>query len=194
MGSSDREWSKSLRTAVNSLRDKYKKDFFIKTIADRSIQKKASPGLENTLLTTDINAVLNDPDIHVVVELIGGMTPAKDILLQAVRCGKHVVTANKELLATCGQELFREANANNRMIYFEAAVGAGIPIIRTITEGVAGNKFNGIYGIINGTCNFILTEMSNRKLTFPGSFKRSPGKRVRGKKSHSGYQRHGRGP
>jgi len=162
---------KILKNRRKFFRDKYKKDFFIKTIADRSIQKKVSPGLDNTLLTTDINAVLNDPNIHVVVELIGGMTPAKDILLQAVRCGKHVVTANKELLATCGQELFREANANNRMIYFEAAVGAGIPIIRTITEGVAGNKFNGIYGIINGTCNFILTEMSNRKLTFQEALK-----------------------
>ena len=162
---------KILKNRRKFFRDKYKKDFFIKTIADRSIQKKASPGLENTLLTTDINAVLNDKAIDVVVELIGGMSPAKDILLQAVRCGKHVVTANKELLATCGQELFREANANNRMIYFEAAVGAGIPIIRTITEGVAGNKFNGIYGIINGTCNYILSEMSTRKLTFQEALK-----------------------
>ena len=96
---------KILKNRRKFFRDKYKKDFFIKTIADRSIQKKASPGLENTLLTTDINAVLNDPDIHVVVELIGGMTPAKDILLQAVRCGKHVVTANKELFSECcGQQ------------------------------------------------------------------------------------------
>ncbi|MBI3602656.1 MAG: homoserine dehydrogenase [Candidatus Omnitrophica bacterium] len=162
---------KILKNRRKYFKDKYKKDFFIKTIADRSIAKKPSPGLDNTLLTSDIHAVLNDADIHVVVELIGGMQPAKDIMLLAVRSGKHVVTANKELLATCGQELFREANANNRMIHFESAVGAGIPIIRTITEGVAGNKFNGIYGIINGTCNFILTEMARRKLTFQEALK-----------------------
>ena len=162
---------KILKNRRKFFKDKYKKDFFIKTIADRSIAKKPSPGLDNTFLTTDYNVVLNDKDIHIVIELIGGMNPAKDIMSTALRNGKHVVTANKELLANHGQELFREANANNRMIYFEAAVGAGIPIIRTITEGVAGNKFNGIYGIINGTCNFILSEMSRRGLTFQEALK-----------------------
>jgi len=162
---------KILKSRRKFFKDKYKKDFFIKTIADRSIVKKPSPGLDNTFLTNDHHAVLNDKDIHIVVELIGGMSPAKDIMLTALRNGKHVVTANKELLANCGQELFREANANNRMIYFEAAVGAGIPIIRTITEGVAGNRFNGVYGIINGTCNFILSEMTRRGLTFQEALK-----------------------
>ncbi|MBI4308742.1 MAG: homoserine dehydrogenase [Candidatus Omnitrophica bacterium] len=162
---------KILKNRRKFFKDKYKKDFFIKTIADRSIIKKPSPGLDNTVLTADHHVVLNDKDIHIVIELIGGMSPAKDIILSALRNGKHVVTANKELLATCGQELFRQANADNRMIYFESAVGAGIPIIRTITEGVAGNKFNGVYGIINGTCNFILTEMSRRGLTFQEALK-----------------------
>ncbi len=162
---------KILKNRRKFFRDKYKKDFFIKTIADRSIGKKPSPGLEQTLLTSDFHDVIHDKDIHIVIELIGGLNPAKEILLSAVRSGKHVVTANKELLATCGQELFQEANANNRMIYFESAVGAGIPIIRTITEGVAGNKFNGVYGIINGTCNFILSEMSRRGLTFQEALK-----------------------
>jgi homoserine dehydrogenase len=162
---------KILKNRRKFFKDKYKKDFFIKTIADRSIVKKPLPGLDNTVLSADYNAVLNDKDIDIVIELIGGLHPAKEIMLTAFKNGKHVVTANKELLATHGQELFREANANNRMIYFESAVGAGIPIIRTITEGVAGNKFNGVYGIINGTCNFILCEMSRRGLTFQGALK-----------------------
>jgi homoserine dehydrogenase len=157
---------KILKNRRKYLRERYKKDFFIKTICDRSILKKNPPGLDNTLLTSDINAVLNDPDIHVVVELIGGMNPAKDIVLRSLRSGKHVVTANKELIANCGQELFREAIAQKRTLFFESSVMAGIPIIRMITEGLAGNKFNGLYGIINGTCNYILSEMSKNKISF----------------------------
>ncbi len=162
---------KILKNRRKFYRDKYKIDFFIKTISDRSIAKKPAPGLDHTLLTTDYQTILNDKEIQIVIELIGGVNPAKDIILGAIRNNKHVITANKELLATHGQELFREANAKSRMIHFESAVGAGIPIIRTITEGVAGNKFNGVYGIINGTCNFILTEMTRRGLTFQEALK-----------------------
>ncbi len=162
---------KILKNRRKMFKDKYKIDFFIKTIADRSITKKTPPGLDNTLLTTDFNAILNDKEIDVIIELIGGMAPAKEIILNALRSGKHVITANKELLAYHGQEIFRLANANNCLVYFESAVGAGIPIIRTITEGAAGNKFNGVYGIINGTCNYILTEMTKRKLTFQEALK-----------------------
>src|ERR1039457_6131000 len=111
---------KVLKSRRKFLREKYETDFFIKTIADRSIHKKASPGLENTLLTTDPNQILNDPDIHVVVELIGGLSPAKEIVLGALRAKKHVVTANKALIAECGLELFKEADANGRSILFES--------------------------------------------------------------------------
>ena len=162
---------KILKNRRKFFKDKYKKDFFIKTIVDRSMAKKPAPGLENTVLNADYQTVLNDKEIDIVIELIGGINPAKELMTAALRNGKHVVTANKELLANHGQELFKEANANGRMIYFESAVGAGIPIIRTITEGVAGNKFNGVYGIINGTCNYILTEMSRRGLTFQDALK-----------------------
>ncbi|MDO8674760.1 MAG: homoserine dehydrogenase [Candidatus Omnitrophota bacterium] len=162
---------KILKSRRKFYKDKYQKDFFIKTIADRSIAKKPSPGLDNTFLTPDYHAVLNDKDISIVIELIGGMNPAKDIALSVLRSGKHLITANKELIANCGQELFKEANAAGKSVYFESAVGAGIPIIRTITEGLAGNKFNGVYGIINGTCNYILTEMSRRQLTFQQALK-----------------------
>jgi homoserine dehydrogenase len=162
---------KVLKSRRKFLREKYETDFIIKTLCDRNIFKKPNPALEHTVLTADYNIVLNDPEIHVVVELIGGLSPAKEIVLGALRAKKHVVTANKALIAECGLELFREADANGRSILFESSVGAGIPIIRTITEGMAGNKFNGVYGIINGTCNFILTAMARRKLTFAQALK-----------------------
>ncbi len=157
---------KILKSRRKALRERFKKDFVIKTICDRSINKKLPQGLESTLLTTDINAVLNDPEIHVVVELIGGMNPAKEIVLRSLRQGQHVVTANKELIANCGQELFKEANAHNRTIFYESSVMAGIPIIRMLTEGLAGNKFNGLFGIINGTSNYILSEMAKSHISF----------------------------
>jgi len=162
---------KVLKSRRKFLREKYDTDFFIKTISDRSILKKPNPGLDHTVLTTDYNTILKDPEIHVVVELIGGLSPAKEIVLSALRSKKHVVTANKALISECGLELFKEADANGRSILFESSVGAGIPIIRTITEGMAGNKFNGVYGIINGTCNYILTAMSKNKLSFAQALK-----------------------
>lgn len=162
---------KVLKNRSKFLRAKYETDFFIKTIADRSITKKSNPALNDTLLTTDYNAILKDPDINVVVELIGGLSPAKDIVMRALKAKKHVVTANKALIAECGLELFKQADASGCSILFESAVGAGVPIIRTITEGMAGNKFNGLYGIINGTCNYILTAMSKNKLTFAQALK-----------------------
>lgn len=162
---------KILKSKRKFLREKYETDFFIKTLCDRSVFKKPSPGLDNTFMTTDYNVILNDPEIHVVVELIGGLNPAKDIVLRALRAKKHVVTANKALIAEMGLELFKEAEANGCSILFESSVGAGIPIIRTITEGMAGNKFNGVYGIVNGTCNFILSAMSKNKLTFAQALK-----------------------
>ncbi|MBF0490663.1 MAG: homoserine dehydrogenase [Candidatus Omnitrophica bacterium] len=163
--------AKVLKSRRKFLREKYDTDFFIKTICDRSISKKPNLALEQTLLTTDYQVILKDPDIHVVVELIGGLSPAKEIVLAALRAKKHVVTANKALIAECGLELFKEADANGCSILFESSVGAGIPMIRTITEGLAGNKFNGVYGIVNGTCNYILTAMSKSKLSFAQALK-----------------------
>ena len=184
---------KALKSRRKFLREKYETDFFIKTICDRSISKKPNPGLDNTVLTTDYHAILKDPDIHVVVELIGGLSPAKEIVLGALKAKKHVVTANKALIAECGLELFKEADANGCSILFESSVGAGIPIIRTITEGMAGNKFNGVYGIINGTCNYILTAMSKHKLTFAQALKEAQEKGYAESNPSSGYQRHGCG-
>jgi homoserine dehydrogenase len=162
---------KVLKSRRKFLREKYDTDFVIKAIADLSISKKPNPGLENIVLMTEYHPIIKDPDIHVVVELIGGLSPAKDIVMAALKAKKHVVTANKALIAEHGLELFKEADASGCSILFESSVGAGIPIIRTITEGMAGNKFNGVYGIINGTCNYILTSMAKRKLTFAQALK-----------------------
>lgn len=167
---------KILKSKRKFLREKYDTDFVIKAICDRSISKKPSPSLDNALITTDHNAILNDPNIHVVVELIGGINPAKDIIMRALKAKKHVVTANKALIAEYGLELFKEADANGRSILFESSVGAGIPIIRTITEGMAGNKFSGVYGIVNGTCNYILSAMSKGKMTFAQALKEAQDK------------------
>ena len=151
--------------------DKYKVEFVLRTVCDRSIHKKDTRGLGAARLTKNIVDVLDDKSVEVVIELIGGLHPAKEIVTTALRRGKHVVTANKVLIAHCEKELFQLAKKQNRQLYFESSVGAGIPIIKTITEGMVGNTYNRIYGIINGTCNFILTEMTKNKLSFSKALK-----------------------
>jgi len=148
------------------IKNKFNTEFIIKTLCDRDIDTKKAAGLNKTTLTKKYQDILDDPDIDIVVELIGGMHPAKDIAVQALKGGKHVVTANKELIANCGQELFQLAKKHNCHLYFESSVGAGVPVIKTITEGVVGNKFTSLYGIINGTCNYILSEMTQNNLSF----------------------------
>ena len=155
-----------LKRREEFIRDKFDIEFVLKSVCDRSIHKKDTRGLKNVILTKNFQKILNDPQIHIVVELIGGLRPAKDIILGAFRKGKHVVTANKELIANYGKELFQAAKKCHCHLYFESSVCAGVPIIKNITEGMAGNKFSSIYGIINGTCNFILTEMTKNNLTF----------------------------
>lgn len=157
---------KFLQNRKEYFRDKFKTEFVIKTICDRSIHNKKVVGLEKTKLTTNPADVINDRSIEAVIELVGGMHPAREIIVSALKNNKHVITANKELLANCAKDLFRITQRYKHNIYFESAVGAGIPVIKTITEGVAGNKFHSLYGIINGTCNFILTEMTKTACTF----------------------------
>jgi homoserine dehydrogenase len=118
------------------------------------------------LITRDPFAVLRDPDVQVVVELIGGLEPARTFVLEALRRGKHVVTANKALLAQAGQELFRTAERRGRDLYFEASVGGGIPILKVLREGLIANELDAILGIVNGTSNYILTRMQERGLSF----------------------------
>ena len=138
----------------------------IKKVCDRDITSKRNVSLNKDILTRDAKEILNDPQIDIVVELMGGITPAKDYILEALKKGKNVVTANKALLAECAQQLFREAADRGRNIYFEASVGAGIPIIKSLREGLVANKFSSIFGIVNGTCNYVLTQMSANNCSF----------------------------
>ena len=132
----------------------------------RDIQKMRDCDLAAAVLTSDPFTVVNNPEIDVVVELIGGTDAALKLVKQAIANGKHVVTANKALIAKHGNELFAAARKQGVMVAFEAAVAGGIPIIKAIREGLAGNRINSIAGIINGTGNFILTEMRDKGREF----------------------------
>jgi homoserine dehydrogenase len=123
-------------------------------------------GLENVDVTDDAFAVVDNPEIDIVVELIGGYSPARELVLKAIENGKHVVTANKALIALHGNEIFEAAEKKGVMVAFEAAVAGGIPIIKALREGLAANRIEWIAGIINGTGNFILTEMRDKGRDF----------------------------
>ncbi len=135
----------------------------LKKIADRDINRKrvVEPAKE-TILTTDGREIINDPEIDIVIELIGGYEAAKTFVLEALEKGKRVVTANKALLAVYGDEIFSKAAETGTDIAFEASVGGGIPVIRAMKEGLAANNILSIDAIINGTANFILSEMTDR--------------------------------
>lgn len=116
--------------------------------------------------TTNWRDVVDDPAVDCVVELIGGLSPALSIVTRAIRNGKHVITANKAILAKHWADIFSLAGQNKRLVYFEAAVGGGVPIVQALNEGLAGNKIQRIVGILNGTTNYILTRMQEAGLTF----------------------------
>ena len=141
-------------------------DIALRRIADLDITTDRGVSVPAGVLTTDANSVLCDPDVQIVVETIGGTGVAKTFVLKALENGKCVVTANKKLLAEFGQEIFAAAAKAGRDIYFGASVGGGIPIIRVLREGLAGNEIESIHGILNGTCNYILTRMENEGLPF----------------------------
>ena len=132
----------------------------------RDINKKRSVELDNVKLTIDSNEIVDDPDIDIILELIGGTGLAKELVLRAIKNGKHVVTANKALIALHGNEIFAAAQRKGVTVAFEAAVAGGIPVIKAIREGLAGNQIEWLAGIINGTGNFILTEMRDKGRDF----------------------------
>lgn len=135
-------------------------DLILKRVTTRHSKVRRSIRIPSVVLTTSVASVLEDPSIDVVVELIGGIHPAKEYILRAFENGKHVVTANKALLATEGEVLFAAARRAGRELYFEASVGGGIPIVKAIREGLIANHVEAIYAIINGTSNYILTRMA----------------------------------
>jgi homoserine dehydrogenase len=138
----------------------------ITAVADKDIERARRLTGGAVKLTGDAFSVTRDPEIDIVVELIGGYTVAKDLVLSAIENGKHVVTANKALLAVHGNEIFAAARRRDVMVAFEAAVAGGIPIIKALREGLSANRIEWVAGIINGTTNFILSEMRDKGLPF----------------------------
>jgi homoserine dehydrogenase len=141
-------------------------DIVLKKVADLDITTDRGVAVPADVLTTDAKSVVTEAGIDIVVETIGGTGIAKTLVLSALENGKCVVTANKKLLAEYGREIFDTAARNNVDIYFGASVGGGIPIIRVLREGLAGNCIESIHGILNGTCNYILTRMEREGLPF----------------------------
>jgi len=162
---------KIIRDRKAFLAEKIGVELEIKKICDKDITSKRSVSVDKSILTRNAEDIINDPQIDIVVELIGNIHPAKEFILGALKKGKNVVTANKALLAESGKEIFAYAKDHGKSIYFEASVGAGIPIIKSMREGLVANKFNSIFGIVNGTSNFILSEMSQANCTFNDALK-----------------------
>ena len=143
----------------------------ITAVAVRDVEKARAIVGNDVSVSSDCNDVVSDPEIDIVVELMGGYEPARVLALDAIARGKHVVTANKALLARHGNELFDAARAQGVMLAFEAAVAGGIPIIKALREGLTANRIEWIAGIINGTSNFILSEMRSRGVSFDAALK-----------------------
>jgi homoserine dehydrogenase len=154
-----------VQTNQGMIQDRLGQAVHIKTICVRNIDKYK--GLANgAQLTTDVNDIINDPDIDIVVELIGGEMPAYDYITEALKHKKYVVTANKELIAKHKKTFFELAKENDVDIFFEASVGGGIPIIKSFKVGYCANQIESVYGILNGTTNFILTKLFENKQEF----------------------------
>ncbi len=158
---------KLLQQNAAGLRERLGVPLRLAAIADIDLERDRGVRVDRQLLTRDARKILADPGIDVVVELIGGYEPARQFVLQAIAAGKSVVTANKALLAMHGAEIFRAAERAGVDVAFEASVGGGIPIIRTLKEALAGDRNRAVYGIVNGTCNYILTTMAERGAEFP---------------------------
>lgn len=138
----------------------------LKKICDRDLTSDRGVRVERYRMTNRMRDILDDPEISIVVELIGGIHPAREIIIEALKKGKHVVTANKALLAEEGESIFKVADRSGSDIYFEASVGGGIPIIKVLREGLICNNIDTILGIVNGTSNYILTKMRDNNLDF----------------------------
>ena len=136
------------------------RDLRVKKILVRDREKARGIAVEPALLTCDPSDILDDPSIHIVIELIGGVEPAYTYAKRAIQAGKHLVTGNKDVMANHGPELLRLANEQNVDVYFEASVGGGIPLIGSFRSDLVANEIHEIYAIINGTTNYILTRMS----------------------------------
>lgn len=147
------------------------KQIEFKRVVCRKTDKVILQTQGNVIASNDLNSIIDDPSISVVIEVMGGIEPAKTFILNALKNGKDVITANKALLATHGDEIFTEARKQNRSVFFEASVAGGIPVIKALREGLAGNQISEISGILNGTCNYILSAMHKTPLSFAEALK-----------------------
>ena len=143
----------------------------LKKIADIDVTTDRGVELPENVLTSDAEQILNDPEIEIIIETVGGDTFAKDLILKAISKGKHIVTANKALLAKHGNEIIKSALENKVTVAYEASVGGCMPVIKTIRESLVGNKIKYFFGILNGTCNYILTKISHEKSSFEEALK-----------------------
>jgi homoserine dehydrogenase len=155
------------------LRDKLGLSVNLKRIVDKTTSRFAELPVGDAVCTDDVLDIINDKEINVVIELVGGMTFAKDLILAALSKGKHVITANKALIAEHGPTLFELSEKNGVSLLFEAAVGGGMPVIKTIREALVGNEITSVKTIINGTCNYILSQMSEKGLLFDTALKKA---------------------
>lgn len=162
---------KILKEKRNILNEKTGIEINIKRICDKDISSKRDVAVDRSLLTANAREIIDDPQVDILVELIGGIHPAKEIISDALKKGKNIVTANKALLAQEGKELFALAADRGKSIYFEASVGAGIPIVKSLREGLVANRFQSIFGIVNGTSNFVLWKMSVSNCSFTEALK-----------------------
>ncbi len=157
---------KLLRENADVIRSKVGTGIVLKRIADLDITSDRGVVVEPGVLTTSVDDIFNDPEISVVIELIGGYEPAKTFVLKAIEKGKHIVTANKALLALHGSDIYAAAVRKGVEVQFEASVGGGIPVLTAIKSNLAANNFSSVFGIMNGTCNYILTRMTQEGADF----------------------------
>jgi homoserine dehydrogenase len=149
----------------------------LQKVADADLTRpREGLDLRRLPMVADANAVLDDPEVQIVIELVGGLEPARTFILKALQAGKHVVTANKALLAHHGAELFEEARRSRVALGFEAAVAGGIPLIRAVKDGLPANRILSAFGILNGTCNYILTKMTDEGRDFAEVLKEAQGR------------------
>lgn len=164
---------KELKTKRDYIRGRYNLDISLVKVCDKDIRSKRNIKINKSLLTRNAYEIIDNPDIDIVVELIGGVEAAKEFILAALKNKKHVVTANKALLSVAKRQLFQAAEKNGVQLRFEASVCGGIPIIKVLREGLAGNRIQSIYGIVNGTCNYILYEMEEKEIDFATALKQA---------------------
>lgn len=157
---------KLLQNNKNLIEKRLGARLILKKIVDLDTTTPRQVSVSKDILTTDIKSILNDPDISIVIELMGGYEPARSFILEAIRKKKHIVTANKAMLATYGDEIFQVAEEEKVDIGFEASVGGTIPIIKTLKESLVANQINSIFGIVNGTSNYILSKMTDEGKSF----------------------------